>query len=49
MGPGQGQDRLESPTWHADVLKETEQNYAADRERPVDWEAAKQELRKRSE
>lgn len=41
--------RLESPTWHAEVLEETRQNYAAGREQPIDWEAAKQELRKRSE
>ncbi len=43
------EDRLESPTWHADALEETRQNYAAGREQPVEWEAAKQELRKRSE
>jgi len=43
------EDRLESPAWHGDVLEETRQNYAAGREQPIDWEAAKQELRKRSE
>ncbi len=42
-------DRLESPNWHADALEETRQNYEAGREQLVDWEAAKQELRKRSE
>ena len=43
------EDRLESPGWHADALEETRQTYDAGREQPVDWEAAKQELRKRSE
>ena len=43
------EDRLESPTWRADALEETRQNYEAGREQPVDWEAAKQGLRKRSE
>lgn len=43
------EDRLESPTWHIDALEETRQNYAAGREQPIDWESAKQELRKRSE
>ena len=43
------EDQLDSPTWHADVLEETRQNYAAGREQPVEWAAAKQELRKRSE
>jgi hypothetical protein len=42
-------DRLESPDWHADVLEDTRQNHEAGREQPVDWEAAKQELRQRSE
>jgi hypothetical protein len=43
------EDRLESPPWHADALEETRQNYSAGGEKPIDWEAAKQELRKRSE
>ncbi len=43
------EDLLESPPWHADVLEETRQNYVAGREEPIDWEAAKQELRKRRE
>jgi len=43
------EDQLESPAWHADVLEETRQNYAAGREQPINWEVAKQELRKRSE
>jgi len=41
--------QVESPTWHEEVLKETEARVAADRERIVDWQAAKQELRKRFE
>ncbi len=45
----QDEDRLESPAWHADALEETRQNHAAGREQPVDWQAAKQEVRKRRE
>lgn len=41
--------QVESPTWHEEVLKETEARVAAGRERIVDWQAAKQELRKRFE
>lgn len=37
--------RLESPAWHGDALRETEQRYEAGQERPVDWATAKQELR----
>jgi hypothetical protein len=40
-------DRLESPAWHGDVLRETEQRYEAGQEQPVDWAVAKQELRER--
>ena len=47
--PSRDEARLESPSWHADVLEETRQNYAAGGEQPSDWEAAKQELCKRSE
>ena len=36
-----------SPSWHSDVLKETEQRIASGLESPVDWNIAKQELRKR--
>ena len=38
---------VESPSWHGDVLKETEKRIAAGLESPVDWNIAKQELRKR--
>ena len=45
----QDEDQLESPSWHADVLAVTRQSYAVGREESIDWKAAKQELRKRSE
>lgn len=40
---------VESPAWHADVLKETEARVASGAERITDWEVAKRELRKRFE
>lgn len=40
---------IESPSWHRDVLKETEARVAAGQERIADWETAKRELRKRFE
>ena len=40
---------VDSPSWHSDVLKETEQRVASGLESPVDWTQAKQELRKRFE
>ena len=36
---------LESPGWHADALQETERRVSAGEEKPLDWEAAKKELR----
>lgn len=39
--------RLESPAWHGEALRETEQRYGAGQEQPVDWAIAKQELRER--
>lgn len=39
--------RFESPMWHGDALRETERRYEAGEEQPVDWAAAKQELRER--
>jgi len=39
--------RLESPAWHGDALRETERRYKAGQEQPIDWTAAKQELRRR--
>ena len=40
---------VESPAWHADVLRETEARVAAGQERIADWETAKRELRERFE
>ena len=39
--------RLESPPWHGDALRETEQRYEAGLEEAIDWAVAKQELRQR--
>ena len=39
--------RLESPAWHGESLRETEQRYEAGQEQPIDWAIAKQELRER--
>lgn len=36
----------ESPAWHVDALRETEQRYKAGREQSVDWDTAKRRLRK---
>ena len=38
---------FESPSWHSDVLKETEQRVASGLEVPVPWANAKQDLRNR--
>ena len=40
---------LESPSWHGDVLSETEDRVSSSLESPVDWTEAKRELRKRFE
>lgn len=40
---------LESPAWHATALAETEQRLQAGQEQVLDWETAKQELRRRFE
>jgi hypothetical protein len=40
---------VESPVWHADVLRETEARVAAGQESIADWETAKRELRERFE
>jgi hypothetical protein len=36
-----------SPAWHEDVLEERRARRDAGQEIPIDWEAAKQELRNR--
>ena len=43
------EEEVESPAWHADVLRETEARVAAGEERITDWEVAKRELRNRFE
>ncbi len=43
------ESEVESPAWHAELLKETEVRVAAGLERIADWEIAKAELRKRFE
>lgn len=40
---------VESPAWHADVLKETEARFAAGKELITAWEVAKRELRRQFE
>lgn len=41
--------QVESPAWHAKVLKETEARVDAGEETIGDWETAKRELRRRFE
>jgi hypothetical protein len=41
--------RLESPPWHEEALRETAARHDAGKEQPIDWGAAKRELRKRAE
>lgn len=40
--------RLESPPWHKQALLETVVRHNAGKELPIDWEAAKRELRNRA-
>lgn len=40
---------MESPAWHADALRETEQRFSRGEERIADWESAKRDLRNRFE
>ena len=37
-----------SPAWHAEELAATEQRLAEGKEQIIDWETAKQELRRRA-
>jgi hypothetical protein len=39
------EERVESPAWHAQVLREREAAVSDGRESPTDWEAAKKRLR----
>jgi hypothetical protein len=41
--------RFESPPWHEEALRETVARHGAGMELPIDWDAAKRELRKRAE
>ena len=45
----QEETRLESPSWHQDALLETTARHESGQEQPMDWAAAKRELRKRAE
>ena len=38
-------DKIESPPWHKQVLKEREDRFKSGKESPVDWETAKKRLR----
>ena len=40
---------FQSPAWHAEELAATERRLAEGKEQILDWEAAKQELRSKSE
>lgn len=41
--------QIESPEWHMDVLRETEESVNSGKERLINWSDAKKELRKRFE
>ena len=43
------ESEVESPSWHADVLRETQERVGGGEERITDWEIAKRDLRKRFE
>ncbi len=45
----EGQEEFESPSWHGEVLRETEKRHATGEIETLDWEAAKKELRRRFE
>ena len=42
-------EHVESPTWHAEALKETKSRVDAGLEDPIDWEQAKAKLRREFE
>lgn len=42
-------EEVESPGWHQEALQETESRLSSGREKIVDWQAAKKELRDRFE
>lgn len=39
-------ERYESPSWHEQALRETQQRYESGAEQLIDWVDAKRELRK---
>ena len=41
------EEKLDSPEWHREVLRETESRFKSGREKVVDWDTAKKDLRKR--
>jgi len=41
------EEQIESPKWHKDVLRETEERVHSGKERAINWSDAKDELRKR--
>lgn len=43
------EETIESPVWHQEALKESEQRRMAGKENILDWKDAKRELRKRFE
>jgi len=45
----QDESRVESPPWHEIALRETAERFEAGYESPIDWAAAKPELRTRAE
>jgi hypothetical protein len=45
----QEEARLESPPWHKKALGETATRHDTGEEQPIDWDAAKRELRNRAE
>jgi hypothetical protein len=42
------EESLESPAWHADALRETEERVRTGTERELGWDEAKAELRRRA-
>lgn len=39
---------IDSPSWHGEALRETEQRVQSGTERSLDWEEAKEQLRRRA-
>jgi hypothetical protein len=43
------EEQVDSPEWHHEALKETEERLRSGQEKLIDWDDAKKELRKRFE